>query len=222
MDTEMQCDNLAIEPFNHQQDATRRKRPCSRTTRRCRQQRRQGSCTSETQQEFLCRGDLKSGGRWGCGRRFYWLHEFANHLRTPTGRKCIQPLYDEERQMREQWTTVSPTSQQSDDSAISTFSEMPDSCAGDYVNEGSPEQLPQFAFDFSFASLCGAYDSEGSPQLQMDMNIDDMCAGLSTLDTEPTMLGATVPGMSYMAWWQSYMASTSSLNIMGNFASGTL
>ncbi|KAG5999344.1 hypothetical protein E4U43_002115 [Claviceps pusilla] len=179
------------------------------------------SCfTSDEQQDFLCSGELKSGGRWGCGRRFNWLHDFARHLKTPTGRKCIQPLYDEERQTRARCWTGSPISQQSDESDYSSFSAWPET----FMPAQFPEshvplqtQLQQFPFDFSFpATYYSDYDPDGSSQLQIETNLEDISASLSPVDAEPITLGATVPGISYMAWWQSYMGSISALSRVGD------
>ncbi|KAG5927135.1 hypothetical protein E4U42_002546 [Claviceps africana] len=185
------------------------------------------SFNSEKQQDFLCYGQLKLGGRWGCGRRFDWLDDFARHLKTSTGRKCIQPLYDEERQMGARWIG-SPNSSQSDDSEYSSFSSFAalseTSTAAHFPEHGvlMPSQLQQFPFDFSCVPLYRDYESRGSSQLQVDMNVDSTCASLGSVDAEPIMTGATVPGISYMAWWQSYMGSTSALNRFGEFASDNL
>ncbi|KAG5984536.1 hypothetical protein E4U55_004319 [Claviceps digitariae] len=177
-----------------------------------------GSCSAfeKKQEDFLCCGELKSGGRWGCGRRFDWLHDFARHLKTPTGRKCIQPLYDEERLMGARCWTGSPISQQSDDSQYSSFSALPETfMTAHFPDKYIPlqTQFQQFPLDFSFAASChGDYDSKSSSQLQMEMTVEDMCASLGPVDTKPAVTGATVPGISYMAWWQSYIGSISSWN----------
>ncbi|KAG5952538.1 hypothetical protein E4U53_000613 [Claviceps sorghi] len=185
------------------------------------------SSAPEKQQDFLCYGQLKLGGRWGCGRRFDRLHDFARHLKTPTGRKCIQPLYDDERQMRAR-KTGSPTSPQSDDSDASSFFSFavsPEiSTAAHFPGHGVflQSQLQLFPCDFSCAAFYGDYESGGSAQLQAEMNVDNICASMSPVDTEPIMMGATVPGISYMAWWHSYLGSISSFNRFGEFASHNL
>ncbi|KAK4159591.1 hypothetical protein QBC43DRAFT_326945 [Cladorrhinum sp. PSN259] len=48
------------------------------------------------QKRFICRGDLASGGTWGCGREFARQDKLAGHFKTKSGRKCIQPLFMEE------------------------------------------------------------------------------------------------------------------------------
>ncbi|KAG6005305.1 hypothetical protein E4U21_000280 [Claviceps maximensis] len=195
----------------------------------------------QQQPSFLCSGELLSGGRWGCGRGFDWLHDFARHLKTPAGRKCIQPLYDEERQMRGRcWTATaargSPTSQLSDtdDSEYSSFSALPETftaalCPPEVYNNTLPLQtqlLQSFPFDLSFvSSRYGEYDSKGSSQAQMELNVEDVvCVDLmSAVDTEPGTTGAaTVPGPSYMMWWQSYMGSVSSWDRVGELTPKSL
>lgn len=48
------------------------------------------------QKRFVCRGDLASGGMWGCGREFARQDKLADHFKSKAGRKCIQPLFIEE------------------------------------------------------------------------------------------------------------------------------
>ncbi|KAG5972746.1 hypothetical protein E4U56_005772 [Claviceps arundinis] len=249
---EMQYDDV-IEP-GHPQNATRRKRLQSRGSRHCSPlksastfkilphsnscaswdnygattpSRNSGAGASEKQQDFLCYGELKSNGCWGCGRRFIRLHDFARHLKTPTGRKCIQPLYDEERQMRQHTLTESPTSQLSDDSGVSPSIPWPGSFSSASIADEcvtSQAQLQQLPFDFSFTPFHDHQhpDLEGCPSSQMEVNanVSGMCASLSPSDTNSSMntLGATVPGISYMAWWHSYMGSLSSLERASEFA----
>jgi hypothetical protein len=42
--------------------------------------------------EYICQGDLKDGSTWGCKASFSRADILANHLKSRTGRKCIQPL----------------------------------------------------------------------------------------------------------------------------------
>lgn len=44
----------------------------------------------------MCKGDLKGGGQWGCGRRFARADALGRHFRSEAGRICIKPLLDEE------------------------------------------------------------------------------------------------------------------------------
>ncbi|KAG6024400.1 hypothetical protein E4U19_003820 [Claviceps sp. Clav32 group G5] len=182
------------------------------------------SGASEKQQDFSCYGELKSNGCWGCGRRFNRLHDFARHLKTPTGRKCIQPLYDEERQMRQHAWTESSTIQPSDDSEVSPSLPWPGSFSSASIADEcipSQAQLQQLPFDFLFTPFHDHHHPEGCPPSQMEINVSGMCASLSPSDTNSSMrtLGATVPGISYMAWWHSYMGSLSSLERAGESAS---
>jgi hypothetical protein len=48
------------------------------------------------EKKFVCKGDLKSGGQWGCGRRFARADALGRHFRSEAGRICIKPLLDEE------------------------------------------------------------------------------------------------------------------------------
>ncbi|PFH63353.1 hypothetical protein XA68_13810 [Ophiocordyceps unilateralis] len=48
------------------------------------------------QKKFVCKGDLKAGGQWGCGRRFARADALGRHFRSEAGRICIKPLLDEE------------------------------------------------------------------------------------------------------------------------------
>lgn len=48
------------------------------------------------EKKFICRGDLGSGGHWGCGRRFARADALGRHFRSEAGRICIKPLLDEE------------------------------------------------------------------------------------------------------------------------------
>jgi hypothetical protein len=56
------------------------------------------------EKKFVCRGSLKEGGTWGCGRRFARADALGRHFRSEAGRVCIKPLLEEEaleRQARE-------------------------------------------------------------------------------------------------------------------------
>ncbi|KAK4451094.1 hypothetical protein QBC34DRAFT_401341 [Podospora aff. communis PSN243] len=43
----------------------------------------------------VCRGYLKCGGRWGCGRKYGGLEALGRHFRSREGRICIGPLLQE-------------------------------------------------------------------------------------------------------------------------------
>jgi transcription factor CRZ1 len=56
------------------------------------------------EKKFVCKGDLKTGGQWGCGRRFARADALGRHFRSEAGRVCIKPLLDEEMVERQrQW-----------------------------------------------------------------------------------------------------------------------
>jgi hypothetical protein len=47
------------------------------------------------EKKFVCRGDLSTGGQWGCGRRFAKADALGRHFRSEAGRFCIKPVIDE-------------------------------------------------------------------------------------------------------------------------------
>ncbi|KAL9109410.1 MAG: hypothetical protein Q9227_005917 [Pyrenula ochraceoflavens] len=53
------------------------------------------------EKKFVCKGELGSGGQWGCGRRFARADALGRHFRSEAGRVCIKPLLDEEAQERQ-------------------------------------------------------------------------------------------------------------------------
>jgi hypothetical protein len=48
------------------------------------------------EKKFVCKGDLKQCGRWGCGRRFTRADALGRHFRSEAGRICIKPIVDAE------------------------------------------------------------------------------------------------------------------------------
>lgn len=48
------------------------------------------------EKKFVCKGELKQGGQWGCARRFARADALGRHFRSEAGRICIKPLLDEE------------------------------------------------------------------------------------------------------------------------------
>ncbi|KAL8812941.1 MAG: hypothetical protein Q9200_000638 [Gallowayella weberi] len=48
------------------------------------------------EKKFVCKGELGTGGTWGCGRRFARADALGRHFRSEAGRICIKPLLDEE------------------------------------------------------------------------------------------------------------------------------
>lgn len=48
------------------------------------------------EKKFVCRGNLKDGNHWGCGRRFARADALGRHFRSEAGRVCIRPLLEEE------------------------------------------------------------------------------------------------------------------------------
>jgi hypothetical protein len=48
------------------------------------------------EKKFVCRGNLKDGNTWGCGRRFARADALGRHFRSEAGRVCIKLLLEEE------------------------------------------------------------------------------------------------------------------------------
>jgi len=46
--------------------------------------------------KFVCKGSLKDGNNWGCGRRFARADALGRHFRSETWRICFQTLIEEE------------------------------------------------------------------------------------------------------------------------------
>ncbi|KAL6403073.1 hypothetical protein AUP68_12405 [Ilyonectria robusta] len=63
--------------------------------------RRRHESLHSGEKKFVCQGDLKVGGRWGCGRRFTRADALGRHFRSEAGRICIKPLLDEEMKERQ-------------------------------------------------------------------------------------------------------------------------
>lgn len=55
------------------------------------------------EKKFICRGVLKEGNNWGCGRRFARADALGRHFRSEAGRVCIRPLLEEEAQEKGGW-----------------------------------------------------------------------------------------------------------------------
>ncbi|KAI4105335.1 MAG: hypothetical protein L6R37_002785 [Teloschistes peruensis] len=53
------------------------------------------------EKKFVCKGELGTGGTWGCGRRFARADALGRHFRSEAGRICIKPLLDEEAMERQ-------------------------------------------------------------------------------------------------------------------------
>lgn len=48
------------------------------------------------ERNFVCHGVLQSGGEWGCGKSFSMAKTLLRHYRSEKGRRCVQPLRDQE------------------------------------------------------------------------------------------------------------------------------
>ncbi|KAI0184188.1 hypothetical protein EV127DRAFT_312797, partial [Xylaria flabelliformis] len=48
------------------------------------------------EKKFVCRGTLRSGGQWGCGRRFVRADALERHHRSEAGMVCLKPKLAED------------------------------------------------------------------------------------------------------------------------------
>lgn len=63
---------------------------------------RQRDCTRHEllhleDRNFVCRGKLRDGRAWGCGKRFARAEGLARHFTGVAGKLCVKPLKDEEK-----------------------------------------------------------------------------------------------------------------------------
>ncbi|KAK4220845.1 hypothetical protein QBC38DRAFT_493303 [Podospora fimiseda] len=72
--------------------------PCNQCTQSFTRQyeRNRHQALHTGQKRFICKGELASGGTWGCGKKFARQDKLASHFKSKSGRKCIQPLFMEE------------------------------------------------------------------------------------------------------------------------------
>ncbi|CUS24043.1 LAQU0S13e01992g1_1 [Lachancea quebecensis] len=50
---------------------------------------------------YTCKGKLKDGTQWGCGKKFARSDALGRHFKTEGGKRCIAPLYEEVTRERE-------------------------------------------------------------------------------------------------------------------------
>ncbi|EWC45880.1 hypothetical protein DRE_04887 [Drechslerella stenobrocha 248] len=113
------------------------------------------------EKRFVCRGELKSGGSWGCSRRFARADALGRHFRSEAGRVCIKPLLDEEAEerMRRQ--------------AESSNMAMYDAAQAAAFPAGALDQLP-LALLTQYPALASAWESlANAPQGSYDDDEDE-------------------------------------------------
>ncbi|KAK2592977.1 DNA-binding transcription factor [Conoideocrella luteorostrata] len=170
---------------------------------------RQRESTPKRHGDFVCSGKLESGRSWGCGKRFTRVDDFAHHVRSSTGRKCIQGLYDEELAKKSLW--LDPSIRQS--SADSMFLED-DISMKPVAGTGTGDPQVPLIQTSSLSSLFPQFDNfesvHSSPTeadvLSSDFFMDLLGAGSMQYDEDVHM---AVPGASYASWWQSYRSAMS-------------
>ena len=68
------------------------------------QDRKRHEALHSVEQKYVCKGDLKQGERWGCGRRFAAADALGRHFRSEAGRICTKLMFDEEAiEWQRQW-----------------------------------------------------------------------------------------------------------------------
>ncbi|KAK2606355.1 DNA-binding transcription factor [Conoideocrella luteorostrata] len=151
-----------------------------------------------TQQgKIVCRGDLKAGGQWGCGRNFATVKAFGRHLQSKVGRLCIQALFMEEdmdRQLRYYQSTTA-----SEETVTHPVSSAPRHVADSnrsFVTSILPHTPP--ALDFN------------QPNLEVDREWGLMSVfACHNCDNSDNGSCESCPGPTYAAWWIEYVLSMS-------------
>jgi len=100
------------------------------------------------EKKFVCKGDLKAGGQWGCGRRFARADALGRHFRSEAGRICIKPLLDEELLERQRvWNEqrMQQAQQSMMMAPVDPSSGYPIDAAGNYLPAALLAQYPALA-----------------------------------------------------------------------------
>ena len=63
------------------------------------QERTRHEISHDSEKKYICKGDLRNGGTWGCEKRFRRRDALNKHFRTEAGRACKKPLLLEERRL---------------------------------------------------------------------------------------------------------------------------
>ena len=84
---------------------------------------RKGDCARHEllhkgEKKFVCGGELLAGGRWGCGNRYNRSNALQEHWSYGEGRKCKEPVLDEEATRRKQNGESSPDKVQDEASQV--------------------------------------------------------------------------------------------------------
>ena len=92
------------------------------------------------EKKFVCRGNLKDGNHWGCGRRFARADALGRHFRSEAGRVCIRPLLEEEAQEKGGWDGQN----QQMNNGNGMFAQLPaENFGGMMQTQSGFEQFPQ-------------------------------------------------------------------------------
>lgn len=163
----------------------------------------------QSQSEFRCSGSLRAGGHWGCGRRFPHVEAFARHLKTESGRKCIQPLHVEEQQ--QPYRMADPLIQDNPNSSFLYPSLRANEALSGYSLETESSLLIQEPSQpFNRALVAELEPTFGlSPLTEPDCRSFGPCS-LATRTTG-NETDRTNPGASYTSWWKSYMSAVSTM-----------
>ncbi|KAH8124186.1 hypothetical protein ACSS6W_006905 [Trichoderma asperelloides] len=129
------------------------------------------------EKKFVCKGDLKTGGQWGCGRRFARADALGRHFRSEAGRICIKPLLDEEMIERQrQWQEERMQQNMAQNMAgqqvmaMDTGPAYPMDASGNYtLPQALLAQYPALAqMNWSTADMGGGLDDELSGRSSFD------------------------------------------------------
>lgn len=91
------------------------------------------------EKKFVCRGNLKGGDHWGCGRRFARADALGRHFRSEAGRVCIRPLLEEEAQEKGGWDGQN----QQMNNGNNMFNPVPQAFGGMMQTQPGYEAFPQ-------------------------------------------------------------------------------
>ena len=152
------------------------------------------------EKKFVCRGELGTGGAWGCGRRFARADALGRHFRSEAGRVCIKPLLDEEameRQRKYEESMIQQHGMQAGGSLMQPPSQMMDMNGGRFT-------LPA-ALLAQYPALQGLqWDQLGAPADEGELSgrsSFDASSGGDYFDEDEGSGYVSGPGTSYGNAW---------------------
>lgn len=58
------------------------------------------------EKKYQCKGMLKNGQPYGCGRKFARADALRRHFQTEAGKECIRLLIEEEEEEKKEWRST--------------------------------------------------------------------------------------------------------------------